>query len=368
MIKVVQITSDSNIGGAGKCILTYLEYCNKEKFDVSIAMPKGSLLKPFAEELGAKVYEIDCEGDKSLSVKNIKAYRKFLKELKPDLVHTHGNMSARIAARLEKIKTVFTRHSVFEPSPKISKGIGKIINGKVNNITADKIIAVAEAAKKNLTDTGVDESKISVILNGVKPLNERNTDEKRRELGIENKKLISIIARLNEVKGHKYFVDTAKILIEKNLPVKFLIAGTGDEALNIKKQIIEYGLEEDVIMAGFVEDVTEIMNMTDIQVNCSFGTEATSLSLLEGMSLGKPAVVTDFGGNTGVIKDGENGFVVPVKNAEKMAEKIEALVMDKALYDKISENSKKIFNEKFTAEKMAEEIEKIYMEVMENGK
>ena len=51
-----------------------------------------------------------------------------------------------------------------------------------------------------------------------------------------------------------------------------------------------------------------------------------------------------------------------------MAEKIEELVKDKALYDKISENSKKIFNEKFTAEKMAEEIEKIYMEVMENGK
>ena len=368
MIKVVQITSDSNIGGAGKCILTYLEYCNKEKFDLSVALPKDSLLKPFAEELGAKVYEIDCEGDKSLSMENIKAYRNFLRELKPDLVHTHGNMSARIAARLEKIKVVFTRHSVFEPSPKISKGMGKIINGKVNDLTADKIIAVAEAAKKNLTDTGVDESKIKVILNGVKALEERDTEEKRREMGIENKKLISIIARLNEVKGHKYFVDTAKLLLDEGLPVKFLIAGTGEEAINIKRQVIEYGLERDIIMAGFVEDVTEIMNLTDIQVNCSFGTEATSLSLLEGMSLGKPAVVTDFGGNTGVIKDGENGFVVPVKAPEKMAEKIKELVNDTELYNTISENSKKIFKEKFTAEKMAEEIEKIYTEVMGNGK
>lgn len=49
-------------------------------------------------------------------------------------------------------------------------------------------------------------------------------------------------------------------------------------------------------MLGFLNDVEPLMNAMDIQANCSFGTEATSLSLLQGMSLGKPAVVTDFGG------------------------------------------------------------------------
>ena len=44
------------------------------------------------------------------------------------------------------------------------------------------------------------------------------------------------------------------------------------------------------------------MSITDVQANASFGTEATSLALLEGMSLGIPAVVSDFGGNPGVTK------------------------------------------------------------------
>ena len=88
-------------------------------------------------------------------------------------------MSARIAAKQAGAKVVYTRHSVFEPSKKISRGIGKVINGMINNHYADSIIAVAEAAKDNLTDTGVKESKIKVILNGVDGLTPVSTDEKR---------------------------------------------------------------------------------------------------------------------------------------------------------------------------------------------
>ena len=84
-----------------------------------------------------------------------------------------------------------------------------------------------------------------------------------------------------------------------------------------------------------MDNVSELLNITDVQANCSFGTEATSLSLLEGMSLGIPAVVTSFGGNPGVIKNGENGFLVPVNNAEKMAEGIEKLLTDEELYEKM---------------------------------
>ena len=150
MLKVMQVSSDTNIGGAGKCILTFLKFYNREKFEIPVLLPEGSLLKKECEALGAKVFEINGMKDKSFDIGAIKELIKVFKKEKPDIVHAHASMSAKIAAKLCGIKVVYTRHSVFEPSPKISKGIGKFLSGLANNSTADEIIAVAEAAKDNL--------------------------------------------------------------------------------------------------------------------------------------------------------------------------------------------------------------------------
>ena len=153
--KIIEVSTDTNIGGAGKCLITLLENFDREQFDVSVILPPNSLLKPHIERLGTEVIEVSSIADKSFDIKAIRLLIKLFKERKPDLVHTHASMSARIAAKFSKIKVIYTRHSVFEPSPKISKGIGKIINGAINNYFADGIIAVAEAAKENLVTTGV---------------------------------------------------------------------------------------------------------------------------------------------------------------------------------------------------------------------
>ncbi len=370
MIKVIEVSSDSNIGGAGKCILTFLKNYDREKFDVSVVLPKGSLLSKEAEALGVKIYEMDYLAEKSLDIKAINGLKKLFKELKPDVVHTHASMSARIAAKLCNIKVVYTRHSVFPPSKLISRSVGKLINGIVNNSTADKIIAVAEAAKDNLTATGVSEKKIEVILNGVEPLipySEEKITEIKDKLGIAvDEKVAVMAARLNEVKGHKYFVEAAKCLKERGVKFKFLIAGTGDQEENIKAQIESYGLENEVKLLGFLSDVEPLMNIMDVQVNCSFGTEATSLALLEGMSLGKPAVVTDFGGNPGVISDGVNGYLTPTHNGEATAECIEKLFCDHELYEKMSQECIRVYNEKFTAVVNTRNIEEIYTSVLKN--
>jgi len=371
MLKVMQVSSDTNIGGAGKCILTFLKFFDRENFDIPVVLPQGSLLKEGCEALGAKVIEIDAMRDKSFDVKAIKELVRVFKAEKPDIVHAHASMSAKIAAKLCGIKVVYTRHSVFEPSPKISKGLGKILSGFANNSTADKIIAVAEAAKDNLLKTGVDEKKIIVLLNGVEPLNKLSEEERnkaREKFGISaDETVISIVARLNPVKGHKYFVEAAQRIKEKGLKAKFLIAGTGEAEKSIKEQIKSLGLEDTVVMLGFLNNVSELMNITDIQANCSFGTEATSLSLLEGMSLGVPAVVTEFGGNPGVIKNGRNGFLVPINDSCALAEKIAELIEDKELYKKMQEESLLIYKEKFTAEVYARNIESVYAQIGEKG-
>ena len=365
MLKVLQVSSDTNIGGAGKCILTYLKHFDRSELEVAVVLPKNSLLRAEIDALGIKIFEVDGMADKSLDFGAVKDLVHIFREFKPDIVHTHASMSARIAARLFGAKIVYTRHSVFPPTPPLTHGLGKAVCGFVNNTTADQIIAVAEAAKENICAIGVSPKKINVILNGVEPLREYTPEEKakaKESLGVPpDFKCAAIVARLNEVKGHRYFVQAAKILKDQGIKAKFLIAGTGDMESAIKNHIKELELEDDVIMLGFLTDVEPLMNVIDVQLNCSFGTEATSLSLLEGMSLGKPAVVSDFGGNPGVIKDGKNGFVVPTHNPEALAARLKELFSDAELYSKMCDKSKEIFGKTFTAKKYAENIDNIYL-------
>ena len=87
------------------------------------------------------------------------------------------------------------------------------------------------------------------------------------------------------------------------------------------------------------------MNITDINVNCSIGTETSSLALSEGMSLGVPAVVSDFGGNP-MIRDGRNGFVFRQRITE----------CSQSLFQNLRETKSCIKNGQFSATSFATEL------------
>ena len=195
--KIIEVSSDSNIGGAGKCLITLLKNFDYTKFDVKVILPPDSLLKPEIEALGIEVIEVMGIAEKSLDLKSVKSLKEIFKREKPDLVHTHASMSARIAAKHSGAKVVYTRHSVFPQSKRLTTFPGKQINGFINNFYSHSIIAVAEAAKDNLTDTGVKDSKISVILNGVdglKPADDFEKLEIRERFGVKKgEKVMSIV-------------------------------------------------------------------------------------------------------------------------------------------------------------------------------
>lgn len=366
--RIIEVSTDTNIGGAGKCLITLLKNFDYENFDVKVILPPDSLLKPEIDALGTEVIEVAGIADKSLDLKAIKTLKQIFKREKPDLVHTHASMSARIAARQAGAKVVYTRHSVFPQSKRLTTFPGKFINGLINNHYSDSIIAVAEAAKDNLTETGVSEKKIKVILNGVDGLKTVSEEEKsliRRRFGVnDGEKVVSIVARLEDIKGHDYFIEAAKMLKDEGVHAKFFIAGTGSYEGHLKEKVKELGLDGTVIFTGFIADVDKLMSITDIQANASYGTEATSLALLEGMSIGVPAVVSDFGGNPGVIKDGENGFVVAKQNSAALKNGLKKLLEDRDLYQKMSQRSKEIFNATFTSRIMTKNTENLYIETI----
>ncbi len=374
MIKVVNVISDTNIGGAGKCIINFCKNYDKKMFEIVVIVPNGSALVEELKDTGVKIIEIDGLKDKSWDFKSLFKLIKVLREEKPDIVHTHASSTARFAAKFVKdTKVVFTRHSVFPVNPRIKKGIGRFVYKNTNELLSDRIIAVAEAAKENLTDGGVSEDKIDVILNGVEKIPETSENERKalkEKYGIKDDEyVVGILARLEKVKGHETFIEAANILLnEKKMKAKFLILGTGSEEDNLKQRVKELKLENKVIFTGFVKNVKDFLNIFDVQVNCSYGTEATSLALLEGMSIGVPAVVTNFGGNPGVISNGENGYIVPIKSPRDTAEAIERILTDKNISERMKRKSIEIFEKKFTVEVYTKNIESFYERVEEEPK
>lgn len=369
MIKIVNVISDTNIGGAGKCLINFCENYNKKDFEICVILPKNSKLISKLKPTGVKIIEIDGLKDKSWDFKSLFTLVKILKEEAPDIVHTHSSVTARVAAKFVKdCKVVFTRHSVFPVSNWIKSLPGRWIYKGLNELLSDRIIAVADAAKENLTDGGVSPDKIDVVLNGVDKIPETSEEQKaelKKKLGIKpDEFVIGILARLEKVKGHEYFIDTAKLILsEKKIKAKFLILGTGSEEENLKKKVKELGLEKNIIFTGFINNVNDYVNIFDVQVNCSYGTEATSLALLEGMSIGVPAVVTDYGGNPGVIKNGENGYLVPIKSPRDTADSIVRILTNDDLRKYMHRRSMEMYEEKFTSKKYTENIERIYKEM-----
>lgn len=372
MIKVLNVLTDTNIGGAGRIIVQYLRCFDRERFDVVNVLPSGSALIPLIEDAGYRIIETKYGHDRSFERGAVGELCRIIKAEKPDIVHTHSSFAGKMAAYLCGVKSrIYTRHCVFDMPKKLTTFPGKQINGFVNNTLSTAIVAVANAAADNLTETGVDARKITVIVNGVEPMPEADAAARtafRHSLGIADDDFVCLIsARLEVYKGHSYLLDTAKLISDSvsDRRVRFIIMGDGAERSALEKKAEELGVSENVMFTGFVKNVADYYNIADLSLNCSWGTEASSLALAEGMSLGKPAVVTDFGGNPYMITSGVNGIVVPKKDSAAMADAISDIVRSPELYEKLSRGARSEYSAKFTSDVMTRKLEALYMREIE---
>jgi len=363
LIKVVNIITDANIGGAGIVLMNFMRNTNRDEFDHTVILPENAQLSPLLHALEIDVVEMPGIAAKSFSLGAIGTFKREFSRLQPNIVHTHASLSARIAARLwsGKCAVVHTLHCAYPLSRIRTTFPLKQISGLVNNSLSDMIIAISPAARDNLTDTGTDLRKIVTMFNGVSPVRRLSDDEKsavKSALGISDGQFVcAIIARLVPEKGHMYVLDAAEIL--RDLPISFVIAGTGPSETELRETAERRGLQN-CIFTGFIEDIAIVENIMDLQLNASYGTETSSLSLLEGMSLSVPAVTSDFGGNPYLIADGQNGLVVPQHDGCAIADAILKLYENPETLARMGASALVIYNERFTAEIMAANIENVY--------
>lgn len=362
MIKVIQVLTDTNIGGAGIWLLNFLKTYNRDKIDMAVILPENSLLKERIEEIDVRVIEISGIADSSFSINGIKALHSVFAKEKPDIVHTHASLSARIAAKISGISVVHTRHCLELPK----KHLKKVIYGFLNNLLSDRVIGVSNAVCENLVADGINRKKLRMVYNGIFPLKEISEEEKskvREKYNIpQNCITVGIVARLEPVKNHFVFLEAAKAAAAVCHNAVFVIVGTGSMENALREFAKKNGIDDRVIFTGYINDVNDIMNVIDLHVLTS-EREALSISLIEAMSISKPVIATNSGGPAEVVENKVSGVLVETGDALNLAMGMIRFIQRPDFRKAAGEAGKKIVLEKFLAETMAKKIEEIYNEL-----
>lgn len=362
-MKILQILTDTNVGGAGIWLLNFLKAYDRTAFEVAVVLPRGAALIPMVEALDVRVIAAEGIADRSFSLDGIRVFCDIIDQERPDIIHTHASLSARIAGRMRKVKIVNTRHCL-EDDKRFPK---RLIYRLINNGLSDGVIGVSQAVVDNLVRDGIPKNKVHLVYNGIAPLKPITADrqaEIRRRYGLTMQDVVvGIVARLEPVKNHELFLEAAKFAAIVNPHLRFLIVGEGSREKELKSMAKEAQIADKVIFTGYIQDVNDVMNIIDIPVITSHK-EALSIALIEGMSLAKPCIATDSGGTTEVVYHGKNGIVVPNNDAVNLSLAMIDLGQNARKRTEMGLMGQRIAREKFGIREMAEKIGFVYTELM----
>jgi glycosyltransferase involved in cell wall biosynthesis len=182
---------------------------------------------------------------------------------------------------------------------------------------------------------------------------------------------IGIVGRLAGWKGQHIFIEAARQVLAAGVEAEFMLAGSamfGEEAYEatLKKQVADAGIGEHVVFMGFVSDIPGLLDSLDILVHASTTPEPFGQVVIEGMAEGLPVIGTDGGGVKEIIVHGENGLLVPMGDADAMANAIKTLLSDPDRAQLLGRAGYLRVRRHFTAEQTARKIERVYDEIM-NG-
>lgn len=251
----------------------------------------------------------------------IKWIRKFIKKEKPDFIFaflaqpTVDTYFASLFLKSKFVSTVRNNPKLY-PKQKALRALCNFVTKK-----ADVIMLQTEQQKDFFGER--EQKKIITVHNPVKTEVLNSNYEYRDEVNT-----IATFGRLNAQKNHKLLISAfSRCCAEKdNLVLK--IFGEGEEKENLLHLIGKLGLKEKVFLMGRTENVIEELQKTDIFV-LSSDYEGSPNALIEAMGMGIPCVSTDCPtGPADLIRNSENGFLVPCGDEKRMTDSILNLVND----------------------------------------
>lgn len=160
--------------------------------------------------------------------------------------------------------------------------------------------------------------------------------------GIRKKEIVSV-GRFTEQKNFQMLIESFSKLSEKYLDFNLVIYGDGPLRKDLEKYIVELGLTNRIFFPGYVNDIESRLIDTSLFVLPS-NYEGMPNALIEAMALGLPCISTDcpVGGPKYLIEDGVNGFLVPIGDTTLLTEKIDRILSDTKLANRIGFNSRNI--------------------------
>lgn len=365
-MKVLHVTYDMRIGGTEMVIKSLIESFNNTEIVMSIFCIE-SPLGPWGQQLRAKGVDISQFSRRAgFDWHLIFAIRAHILENKIDIVHCHQYtpwVYGALASFLTPAKVIFTEHGRFFPDYGTWKR--KIVNPVLSSFTAN-ITSISSATKHALVEyENLHKEKIEVIYNGIEPLeklDEMKIAEFKCSFGLPSNCLVlGTVARFDPIKNHSMMLSAFSLVLETIPNVYLIIVGDGEERTNIEEKINKLGIQQNVILTGYQSNPARYMNIFDVFLLSSFS-EGTSMTLLEAMSLNKPCVVTDAGGNAEVIKDGYNGFVTPNNDSEAFSSAIIKLLQSES-FVAMSEKARRRFEEKFSVSRMVCAFSDMYLKL-----
>lgn len=306
---------------------------------------------------------------KMASIYRIKA---LIKRIKPDILHAHYVTNYGLFGALCNfnpfIITAWGSDVLLVPEARlisrIKAYIAKHTLGKAELITCD-----AKHMKEAMVGLGVAPEKIDIVYFGVdtRKFSPRQKNERLKEkLGIYNSPTVISLRYLEPVYDVESLIRSILLVLEEIPESKFVIAGKGSEEKRLKELTKSLGISESVKFVGFIpnDKLPQYLTTMDVYVSTSLSDAGIAASTAEAMACGLPVIVTDVADNKKWVEDGENGFVVPIKDPKCLAEKIIYLLQNEDIRKKFGKSNRKIIEERNNYYKEMEKMEDIYKELI----
>ena len=322
-------------GGAERVVANLANQLSRNKHDVSV-VTSYLVDNEYALDMGVKRYQLEEEKyQDSFLQRNIRRVwhlRKLLKREKPDVLISfmaEPNYRAIVASFGLTTKTIISVRN--DPNREYAGKIGAFLGRNLLPL-ADGCVFQTEDAKSWFPAKLQNKSKI--IFNAVR---EDFYQVKRNPI----KGTVVTCGRLNEQKNHKMLIEAVEKVVQNNKDVCLHIYGDGDLKNELEQLIENKDLKGVVVLKGATTDVESVLASADIFVMSS-DYEGMPNALMEALAVGVPCISTDCpcGGPRMLIKEGENGCLVPVNDSVQMANVLEKLLINQDFKYKLGEKAR----------------------------